>query len=84
MSFSFALSSIKSLGTTWADENIDVGEKLLQTFMSFGMAIPMVMNGVKGLTSAYQGSATIQAIVTAMMQKHISLGKEELATLTAK
>jgi len=53
MSLSFALSSITSLGTTWADENIGVGEKLLQTFMSLGMAIPMVANGVKGLTSTF-------------------------------
>jgi hypothetical protein len=59
MSLSFAISSLSSLKTTWADKNIGAGEKLLQTFMSLGMAIPMLINGVNSLKSAYMGSATV-------------------------
>ena len=59
MSLSFAISSLNSLKTTWADETIGTGEKLLQTFMSLGMAIPMLINGINGLKTSIMGSNTI-------------------------
>ena len=62
MSISFAISSLSSLWETWQDETIGAGEKMLQTFMSLGMAIPMLVNGIKGLGSALGITNAIQEI----------------------
>ena len=72
MSLSFAISSLNSLKTTWADETIGTGEKLLQTFMSLGMAIPMLINGVNSLKNAYMGSATVQNALLLLEQRKIA------------
>ena len=72
MSLSFAINSLNSLKTTWADETIGTGEKLLQTFMSLGMAIPMLINGVNSLKNAYIGSATVQNSLLLLEQRKIA------------
>ena len=72
MSLSFAISSLNSLKTTWADETIGTGEKLLQTFMSLGMAIPMLINGINSLKTAYMGSATVQNALLLLEQRKIA------------
>ena len=84
MSLSFAISSLNSLKSTWADETIGTGEKLLQTFMSLGMAIPMLINGFNGLKTSIIGSNTIQTLAIGLMQTRVALEKEDLETLTAK
>ena len=84
MSLSFAISSLNSLKTTWADDTIGTGEKLLQTFMSAGMAIPMLINGINGLKTSIMGSNTVQTLAIGLMQTRLALGKENLATLTAE
>lgn len=84
MSLSFAFNSLNSLKTTWADETIGTGEKLLQTFMSLGMAIPMLINGINGLKTSIMGSNTIQTLAIGLMQTRVALEKEDLETLTAK
>jgi hypothetical protein len=91
MSLSFAINSLNSLKTTWADETIGTGEKLLQTFMSLGMAIPMLINGINGLKTAYMGSATVSNALMALnetrLAQHIleqGLTDKDLAQMDAK
>ena len=84
MSLSFAISSLNSLKNTWADETIGTGEKLLQTFMSLGMAIPMLINGINGLKTAYMGSATVQGALNLVTQTRIGLQQQDIATMTAE
>lgn len=91
MSLSFAINSIKSLGTTWADENISVGEKLLQTFMSVGMALPMLMNGFTALGQGAQGYIGImtkvqakQAVMNSLQTATMGLHGQEIALINGK
>ena len=91
MSLSFAISSLNSLKTTWADETIGTGEKLLQTFMSLGMAIPMLINGWNGLKTAYLGSATVSQALISLNQARLAqyvlennITTEKLATMQAE
>jgi hypothetical protein len=46
MSLSFALTQISSIKNIWSDDTLTGGQKLLQTVMSLGMAIPMLVNGL--------------------------------------
>lgn len=48
-SLSFAWQSFQSLGSLWADSDVDSGEKLLQTIMNLTMALPMLIDGFKSL-----------------------------------
>ena len=84
MSLSFAINSFKSIGSTWADETIGTGEKLLQTFMSLGMAIPMLINGLKGLKSTLMGSATVQNTMLLLQQQDLMLQGQKITGLTAE
>lgn len=90
-SFAFALSSIKSIGTTWADENIGVGEKLLQTFMSIGMAVPMLVGGLKNMTTTLKSYEQIiervqakKAVFNVLETASINLNKQEAAAIGGK
>lgn len=67
MSFGMALSSIKSLGSIWSNEDISLGEKLISTMTSLGIIIPAV-------TSAFRAES-IEKI------KGLKLSQEELASL---
>ena len=64
MSLSMAFSSLSSLDDIWSDETLTGGQKLTQTFMSLGTALPMLVNGIKGLNSALGISTTIQTGLT--------------------
>lgn len=48
-SLSFAWQSFQSLGSLWANSDIDGGEKLLQTVMNLTMSLPMLIDGFKSL-----------------------------------
>ena len=91
MSLSFAINSIISIFSTWEDETIGVGEKILQTFMSAGMAIPMLMNGFTGLGNAAKGYIGImglmnskQAITNTLGQATIRMHSQEVKVLGSK
>ena len=47
MSFGMALSSIKSLGSIWADEDVSLGDKIISTMTSLGIIIPSVTSALK-------------------------------------
>jgi hypothetical protein len=58
MSLSMAIQSVKNLGNIWKNEDLSMGEKILQTTTALGMAIPMAINGLKGLKSTFGGLLT--------------------------
>ena len=47
-----AVSSLKGLFDTWNDEDMSFGDKLIATFSTLGMVIPMVTTAVSGNTLA--------------------------------
>ena len=85
MSLSFAISSLGSVITTWEDSTKSVGEKLLQTFMSLGIAIPMLINGLNGLSTITGISAlmsnkkAIAATSEIMAIEGVSVAEQEAA-----
>lgn len=59
---SFAWQSFQSLGSLWASDDINGGEKLLQTVMNLSMAIPMIVSGfkdLKGSVASFEQLATV-------------------------
>lgn len=59
---SFAWQSFQSLGSLWASDDIDGGEKLLQTVMNLSMTIPMMVSGfkdLKGSVASFEQLATV-------------------------
>ena len=47
MSAAMAINAFKSLGSIWSNEDASLGDKIVQTMMSFGMVIPMVTSAFK-------------------------------------
>ena len=74
-SLAMTWSSINSLFQTWNDENASLGDKITQTVMTAGMAIPT-------LISAYKSLAAVQKMMNAEKAKQNTLDAME-ATLRA-
>ena len=74
-----ALQSIINLGNIWSNENLTGGEKLLQTIMALGTAIPMAVSGLKGLSSAISFSALMQQVLTIQTQRQTMALNEQSA-----
>lgn len=49
---SFAWQSFQNLGSIWANEDLDYGEKVLQTIMNVSMALPMAVSALTDLKSS--------------------------------
>jgi hypothetical protein len=47
---SMAINTLRGVWDTWTNDDMSFGEKLLSTFTSLGMVIPMLVTGVKNLT----------------------------------
>ena len=74
-----ALQSIINLGNIWSNENLTGGEKLLQTIMALGTAIPMAVSGLKGFSSAISSSALMQQVLTIQTQRQTMALNEQSA-----
>ena len=46
------LQSIRGLGDIWSDKDVSTGEKLLKTFETLTMVVPMVIAGYSGMVKA--------------------------------
>ena len=93
-----AWSSVNSLLDTWKNDSISVGDKLLQTFMTLGMTIPIVvsnlskMNEAIGFTEAVTSLSTLkieaetaaQAANNAMTIGAITLKQEKVDKVIAE
>ena len=60
-----SVSSIKGLFDTWNNEDMSFGDKLISTFTTLGMVIPMVTSSLMGNNLAMLGSASA-SIATAL------------------
>lgn len=49
----FAWSSFQSLGSLWSDEDLSIGDKLLQTIMNLAFTIPALLDTFSILRNAY-------------------------------
>ena len=49
MSFGMALSSIRSLGSIWANDDISTGEKIISTMTSLGLIVPSLTTAFSAL-----------------------------------
>ena len=54
-----SFNTLKNIGNIWGDENINVGEKILQTLMNLSFALPSIINSMLKLSSVLkiQGGA---------------------------
>ena len=84
MSLSFALTQISSIKNIWSDDTLSGGQKLLQTCMSLGMAIPMLVNGLQGMNTVLGLSTAIQGKKNALLGSYLALSQTELAAMTAE
>lgn len=50
----FAWQSFQSLGSIWDNDDLEIGEKILQTIINLSMAIPMATTGIKDLGTGFQ------------------------------
>lgn len=50
----YAIESLKSLGSIWDNDDLEIGEKILQTIVTVGMAIGPLTFGIKDLGTGFQ------------------------------
>lgn len=72
--------SINSLMQTWNDENTSFGDKILQTVMTLGMAIPSLISTYVKLNETTGLTINISKIWNAQKEKNIALTNLENAT----
>lgn len=61
----FAWSSFQSLGSLWSDEDLSIGDKLLQTIMNLAFTIPALLDTFSILRNAYVEMRRASAAATA-------------------
>ena len=74
-SMTMAWSSVNSLMQTWNDESISQGDKLVQTFMTLGMTIPMITSSFKKLDEALGVYNSLSILFSANKAKELALSQ---------
>ena len=64
-SVAMSITTIKGMFETWSDEDMSFGDKLLSTFTSLGMVIPMVTNAFGQNNIAILGSVSTSLLAAA-------------------
>ena len=49
----FAIQSVQNLGSIWKNEDLTIGEKVLQTIINLSMVIPSLVNATNGLNEVF-------------------------------
>lgn len=75
---SMALNTLKGIWDTWNNDNMSFGEKLLSTFTSLGIVVPMLANGMKTLTQARVKDSVVTAL-NAVAERKLTKEKEKAA-----
>lgn len=73
-----SISAVKGLIDTWNNDDMSFGEKLLSTFTTLGMVIPMVTTALTGNNLALLGSAS-SSIVAALGFKGVDIAAKMAA-----
>lgn len=84
MSLSYAISSLSNIGDILSNKELSAGEKMLQIMMALGTAIPMLVNGLKGLNSVMGITTLLQQKETTSAALYLALQKSKLSSLTAE
>lgn len=59
--------AFQSLGSIWSDEDLTIGEKLGQTIMTLGMAIPSLISSYQSLSNVLGENVTIEGILNGLL-----------------
>ena len=54
-----AWTSFQNLGSIWANEDLEFGDKLLQTFQNLGFVLPMIIGGISEMRNALKSLDSI-------------------------
>jgi len=63
MQISMVANNLKGIFDVWNNEDMSFGEKMLSTFTSLGMVIPIVITGIRTLTAEQTKNAIANALV---------------------
>ena len=64
--------AFQSLGSIWSDEDLTIGEKLGQTIMTLGMAIPSLISSYQSLSNVLGENVTIEGILNGLLGENTS------------
>ena len=59
--------AFQSLGSIWSDEDLTIGEKLGQTIMTLGIAIPSLISSYQSLSNVLGENVTIEGILNGLL-----------------
>lgn len=80
-SVAMTLTTIKGLFDTWSDENMSFGDKLLATFTSLGMIIPMLTNALNAQNLVkLQGLKVDSMTIAKTVARIVGVKSETIAT----
>lgn len=71
-----AITTVSRIGSIWSNEDLNMGEKMLQTVTNLGFAIPMLVNSLSQINTAFGLGTTLSGAHTA------ALVAETAATIT--
>lgn len=77
---SMAISSLQNIGSIWGNEDLEQGEKILQTIMSLSIAIPTLIGCYKGLSIEIGKKVSVQTAETAATELSAIANEEEATT----
>ena len=78
-----AINTLKGLIDTWNNDDMSFGDKLLSTFTSLGMVIPMLINGYKTLSTARLKDTLINEL-NAASERRLAKAKRDTAKSSDK
>ena len=66
-----SIMMIQNLGSIWSNDDLTTGEKILQTVMNLGTALPMLITGLTSLKTAWSQIPSLGNVINAMYVKFI-------------
>jgi hypothetical protein len=84
MSLAYGINALSQLGDIWSDDTLSGGQKFLQTLMSLGTAIPMLMNGLTGMNAVLGVTSVLEQKAAIASQLYLAAHSKKLAVLTAE
>lgn len=83
-SLAFAIQTVQNLGSIWSNDDLTIGDKILETIMNVSMALPMLVSGASdvkdGITTL--GDAWVTAAKARIVQKTAEAAANEAEAVT--
>ncbi len=83
-SLAFAIQTVQNLGSIWSNDDLTIGDKILETIMNVSMALPMLVSGASdikdGITTL--GDAWVTAAKARIAQKAAEAVANEAEAVT--